>query len=147
MEHLTAALRGLLVAADQIESDAPTEKELAAICARGNLRPSEDEAIGYWFARFLSVRDSLWGVIDEALRIVDKPMGDLEQDDDWRLFLIGYAAACLLIRIDRVLLFRVAFHTVIQRKLNEAFPEYRIPRKQYTTIFSSFVNERHALML
>ena len=147
MEHLTAALRALLVATDQVESDAPSESELAEICERGNLRPSQDEAVGYWFARFLTVRDTLWAVIDEALLMVDKPMKDLQEEDDWRLFLIGYSAACLLIRLDRLLLFRVASDTVIQRKLNEEFPEYRIPRKQYTRIFSAYVNQKHALMI
>lgn len=60
---------------------------------------------------------------------------------------MGYSAACLLIRLDRILLFDVAVHSSIQRKLNEAFPEYRIPRKQYTLIFSAFVNRVDALAI
>lgn len=147
MEKLTSTLRGLLPATDQIESDALSEQELAVITERGDLRPGEDEAIGYWFARFLSVRDSLWELIEDVLLTVDKPMDHLQEDKDWKLFLVGYAAACLLIRIDRLLLFKIASHTVIQRKLNEAFPEYRIPRKQYTRIFSAYVNRGHALMI
>lgn len=147
MENLTSALRGLLAATDQFESEAPSETELAAISRRGNLRPSEDEAIGIWFARFLGVRESLWEIIDEALLVVDTPMEQLQERDDWKYFLIGYSAACLLIRLDRLLLFRIATHTVFQRKLNEAFPEYGIPRKQYTKIFSAYVNRRHALMI
>ena len=35
----------------------------------------------------------------------------------------------------------------MQRKLNEAFPEYRIPRKQYTTIFSAFVDHGNVISI
>jgi hypothetical protein len=52
-----------------------------------------------------------------------------------------------LIRIDRLLLFRVAEHSIVQRKLNEAFPEYRIPRKQYTMIFSAFVDHGNVISI
>jgi uncharacterized protein YycO len=45
------------------------------------------------------------------------------------------------------LLFKVADHSIIQRKLNEAFPEYRIPRKQFTRIFSAFVDNTNVIAL
>jgi uncharacterized protein YycO len=45
------------------------------------------------------------------------------------------------------MLFDVAYHTLIQRKLNEPFQELRIPRKQYTKVFEAFVDERSALSL
>ena len=53
-------MRGLVTAADELKRDAPSDEALQAIIGRGEFRPSEDEAIGYWFARFLSVRESLW---------------------------------------------------------------------------------------
>jgi hypothetical protein len=134
-----------MIAADAIVADAPSESMLAPVIERGAFRPDEDETVGYWFARFLSVRGSLWSVIDEIARVLDKPTRSISGDEELKLFLAGYAAICLLVRIDRVMLFDVAGHSVIQRKLNEPFAEYRIPRKQYTNIFSSFVNERHAL--
>ena len=140
-------MRGLLQATDELVADALPEAEVEKIIARGKLRPAEDEALGFWFARFLSVRDTLWEVIEDVLEILDKPMEHIKGREDWKYFLIGYAACCLLIRMDRLLLFRLASHTIIQRKLNEAFPEYRIPRKQYTRIFSAYVNRRHALLI
>lgn len=113
---LSDTIRGLAEAAAELEQDAPSESELTTIIARGEFRPSEDEAIGFWFARYLSVRESLRAAIEEALELLDKPPNAIRQDPDLRYFLLGYAAACLLVRIDRLMLFRVADHSIIQRK-------------------------------
>ena len=144
---LTDTIRGLIAAADALEKDAPTDVELQNIVDRGEFRPSEDEAIGYWFARFLSVRESLWAAIEDVLDVLDKPMDEISRRSDLQYFIAGYAALCTLIRIDRLMLFQVAHHSIIQRKLNEPFPEYRIQRKQYTTIFSSFVDRGNVLAI
>jgi hypothetical protein len=143
LDTLSDTIRGLIEAASQLQKDAPTESQLVEIVARGGFRPAEDEAIGFWFARFLSVRECLWSVIEDVRIILDRPSNSVEQRSELHYFLLGYAAVCLLIRIDRLMLFEVAHHSVIQRKLNEPFPEYRIPRKQYTTIFSAFVDQKH----
>jgi hypothetical protein len=45
------------------------------------------------------------------------------------------------------MLFDVARHSIVQRKLNEPFEELRIPRKQFTRIFEAFVDEGSALSL
>ena len=144
---LSNTMRALIEATEQVETDAPSAGDLQVIIQRGDFRPEEDEAIGYWFARFLSIRESLWDVIEDVYDILDKPVADIESDGDWKYFLVGYSAVCLLIRIDRLLLFRVAEHSIVQRKLNEAFPEYRIPRKQYTTIFSAFVDHGNVISI
>ena len=140
LETLSESIRGLIEAVSRLEDDAPRRSELAAIAGRGEFRPSEDEAIGFWFARFLTVRQNLWGLIEDARNAVGKPMRAIDEQAELRYLVIGYAAACLLVRIDRLLLFELAEHSLVQRKLNEAFPEYRIPRKQYTRIFSEFVD-------
>lgn len=145
--RLSDSIRGLSDASVALDEDAPAAKMLDAAVERGAFRPDENEAIGYWFARYLTVRQELWSVINEVLSILGKPPVSIKRSADFKLFLPGYAAVCLLVRIDRLLLFRVAHHSVVQRKLNEAFPEYRIPRKQYTYIFSAFVDERNALAL
>jgi uncharacterized protein YycO len=147
LETLSDTIKGLIEAASQLQKDAPPKAQLDKIIARGAFRPDEDEAIGFWFARFLSVRESLWAAIEEVLVVLDKPSNAVEQHKELHYFLLGYAAVCLLIRIDRLMLFEVAQHSVIQRKLNEPFPEYRIPRKQYTTIFSAFVDQKHVFAI
>ena len=147
LETLSETMRGLFEAASQLQHDAPSESQLQEIIARGEFRPAEDEAIGFWFARFLSIRESLWTVIDDVRVVLDKLAISIERQTELRYFLLGYAAVCLLIRIDRIMLFGVAHHSIIQRKLNEAFPEYRIPRKQYTEIFSAFVDQKNVFAI
>ncbi|MCP4897937.1 MAG: hypothetical protein GY906_13275 [bacterium] len=58
--------------------------------------------------------------------------------------MLGYTSACLIVRLDQLLIEHVANHSNIQRKLNEGSPEHRIPRKQYTRIFESFTSPRKA---
>ena len=41
--------------------------------------------------------------------------------DQWRCFVLGYTSACLIVRLDRLLLEAVAVDTVTQRKLNEGY--------------------------
>ena len=53
------AVRGLIDAAALLRADAPTKSELQAIIDQGEFRPTENEAIAYWFARFLTIRESL----------------------------------------------------------------------------------------
>lgn len=147
LETLGETITGLIDAADQLQEDAPPRSLLEDVVARGEFRPSEDEAIGFWFARFLTVRDNLWDLIKDVRTILYDPAEPVSNDDEMRYFLVGYAAACILIRLDRVMLFDVGYHSLIQRKLNEPFPEFRIPRKQYTKIFSAFVDQSNVFAL
>ena len=139
-------LKGLLVARESLESDAPSADWLGGIIERGVFRPSEDEALGFWFARLLTLRENLKDLIEALKAEAGKSVFELEHSE-LRLFVIAYVAACTLVRIDRLLLFEVAEHTLIQRKLNESFPEYRIPRKQFTAIYRWFVDHRNAVAM
>ena len=147
LARLATRIAGLIEASEQLVADAPDRATLDAIVAHGEFRPAEDEAIGFWFARFLTVRENLWSVINAVREQLDKPTRKIEDDEELRYFLVGYAAVCILIRIDRVLLNQVAEHSLVQRKLNEAFPEFRIPRKQFTQIFSGFVDQANVLAI
>ena len=145
LQRLADTVRGLIDAATLLQNDAPTKAELQVIIDRGEFRPTENEAIAYWFARFLTIRESLWAVIDEVREILKDTT--LTDEDELRYFLVGYTAVCVLVGIDRTMLFGVARHSIVQRKLNEPFQELRIPRKQYTRVFEAFINERNALAL
>ena len=147
LPRLATRLAGLLDASAQLLADAPDRATLDVIVAHGEFRPAEDEAIGFWFARFLTLRDNLWTVIDAVRDRLGKPTRAGDGDEELRYFLVGYAAVCVLIRIDRALLSEVACDSLVQRKLNEAFPEYRIPARQYTTIFSAFVDQANVLTI
>lgn len=145
--YLHSTVVSLMEAVPQLEATAMSADDLQEIVARGFFRPSDDEEIAHWFARFLTQREALWAVINEVDAGINVPLGSLRETEQWRQFLLGYAAACLLVRQDRFLLFSVATHTLIQRKLNEAFPEYRIARKQYSAIFSGYTDPFAALSL
>ncbi len=145
LRRLARTLDGLMDAADDLRASAPTQGELDTVIERGEFRPAENEAIAFWFAQFLTVRESLWTIIDDARETLDR--SDLSDGDRLRFFLVGYASACLLVGLDRVLLFEVAKHSLVQRKLNEAIHELRIPRKQFTQIFEAFVDEASVLAL
>ncbi len=147
MRRLINSVYSLWEASDHIERDAPSPEFIARIVSDKIVRPHDNEAIAYWFARFLSIRQGLWEVIDDALAAAGKKQLTLSDQEYWRLFVIGYCAACLVIRNDRLLLQKVATHSILQRKLNEEFAEYRIPRKQFTLIFSAYVNSVDAMRL
>jgi hypothetical protein len=145
LQTLAATVQGLIEAATLLRDDAPTPAELEAIIEHGEFRPAEDEAIGYWFARFLTIRENLWTVINDVrIRLAGTKSST---DQEHRYFIVGYAAVCVLVGIDRFMLFDVANHSIVQRKFNEPFPELRIPRKQFTRVFEAFIHERNALTL
>lgn len=147
MNRLLATFWALLKASDELEVDAPDSTMLALIIENELVRPADNEVLNFWFARYLSVRQALWDLINDCLESGNREVNGLNDEQVWSHFVIGYSAACLLIRHDRYFLFEVATHSVLQRKFNEEVLEYRIPRKQFTTIFSAFVDGRDALRI
>jgi len=117
--------------------------DLEQAIGRGYFRPVEDTRLRAWFARFLSVRAGLLETIEDLARAVGRLDGLLDAGR-LRCFLTGYAAACMLARIDRFLVDRLATHKLVQRKLNEAAPEWRIPRRQYTLVRKSLTDPMNA---
>ncbi len=147
MNRLLSTFRALLQASDELEKDAPAEETLSTIVNEQLVRPVDNELLGYWFARYLSIRQGLWDLINDCLESGNRHANGLNDEQVWSHFVVGYSAACLLVRNDRKFLFDIATHSILQRKFNEPFVEYRIPRKQYTTIFSAFVDGRDALRI
>jgi hypothetical protein len=148
--HNARAIRSLAESTATLAEAVP-RAAIEAACARGYFRPLEEEALLTWFARLLSLRDALWTVIAEVVeagggrrRVLLQRLDDGEQR---RLFLVGYAAACLLVRLDRLLVEEVAAHRLTQRKLNEGSLRLRIPRKQYTAVFESMALPRNAILM
>ncbi|MCG8457839.1 MAG: hypothetical protein MI919_16305 [Holophagales bacterium] len=167
VEQSAAAVVSLADAVEELLADPPADAVDRAV-SRGWFRPGEEDSLVGWFARFLTVRDGLWEVLADLLgarggdaspfltldpaKIVRAELGDDSRNDSgdvltWRAFVLGYAAACAVVRLDRFLLERLAVHSVTQRKLNQGFEELRIPRKRYTAIFESFTDPGTALLL
>ena len=129
----------------ELEQEAESAKpELQQIIANKCFTPNQDERIKEWFVKFLTLRESLWQVIDDVHELASIRIGDIKTDNEIRLFVLGFVAACLVIRLDRLLLERVAAHTFIQRKLNEEIPEKNVESKQYTEIFEAFTDVGNA---
>lgn len=133
------ALSSLAAAVDEIDGAIPSQM-LAAAVDRGLFRPQEEAALLAWFAHFLTIRSELWEVIGDVSSPIDGRVEEIVDTAQWRCFVLGYTAACLVVRLDRTLLETVATDSVIQRKLNEGSPLHRIPRKQFTEIYESFTN-------
>jgi len=136
-QHINTLL-ALADAVPELIGDALSAEDRKAAVERGALRPEEDDRVGYWFSRFLTLREDLWELLGEMDDDVKVPLTKIELLTDWRSFIVGFSAACLLVRLDRFLVFEFAVDGHMQRKLNEAFPEYRIERKRFSRIFSAY---------
>jgi len=147
MKRLVSTFNALLHASDQLELEKPTPEHLDEIILAGVVRPADSEQLNFWFGRYLTIRQELWDLINDCLAAGNRIAHGLTDEQVWSHFIVGYSGACLLIKNDQQFLFDVARHSVLQRKFNEAVPEYRIPRKQYTTIFSAFVDGGDALRI
>ena len=139
ISSLARTLRSLESSLPDIESEALGQEEISEIIQAKYFKPQQDEQIAEWFTKFLTVRGSLWEIIDEVHSQVTVGLKNIQSYEEYQFFVIGYVAACHVVRLDRFLLEQFATHTFIQRKLNEGIPEKKVPRKQYTHIFESFI--------
>ncbi len=147
IHETTKILESLLDPIEEVISGALTEQDRNEIISSQHFRPSQDEAIGNWFARVLSIREELLQIIYLSSKNAGAQLKSINSKDQWRWFMLAYIAACGLVRIDRFLISKFARNKIIQRKLNQPFLEYRIPAKQYTQIFSHFTDPLLALQL
>ncbi len=119
-------------------------EDVRAAIERGRFTPAEDERIHAWFARYLTARAGLLETIHELSPIASGKHEDVDETTRLRGFTVAYAAACLLVRAGRFLVATLATHKIVQRKLNEAEPRFRIPRKRYTLIRKSLTDPGNA---
>jgi hypothetical protein len=140
-------VEALASAVDELDYRAPPPEVLDAATTRGHFRPDEESAVVGWFAGLLTIRNALWEVVAEASRPLEGEIDRVIDVDGWRCFVLGYTAACLIVRVDRMVLEDVASNGLVQRKLNEGSVAHRIPRKQYTAIFESFSDPKTALAM
>jgi len=140
------ALEALWQAAERLE-ESIDRAMLERAVSRGLFRPSEDEALVGWFARLLSVREGLWEVIADASAPMDGDVDRVLTHENWQCLVLAYSAACLVVRLDRLLVDDVAHDRRVRRKLDEGSASHRIPRKEFTAIFESLSNPRQALAM
>jgi len=146
IERQAVTLESLLSSLPNLFNDSISQERLTTIINNGFFNPSEDEEFGYWFARFITIRSNLWFIVDTSINNANS-IDSLIDDYDYQYFVLGYAAVCSLIRMDSFLIKKVANHSLIQRKLNEAVPEHRIERKQFTKIHKALVHPNNAIRI
>ena len=146
VERASFSLRALEPAAREL-ANSIDRNSLLGPAARGFFRPEEELELLDWWARFLTVREGLWSVIEDVSAPLGGDLSRIESRDDWRLFAFGYAAACLLVGQDRLLVEEVATDSTVQRKLNEGDAHRRIPRKQFTSVWASLTDPGQAIYL
>ncbi|WP_419608571.1 hypothetical protein, partial [Thiolapillus sp.] len=134
-------------AVSDLEAVAGILDDISNACRRGFFTPGEDERLWAWFASFLSVREGLWEIVDGVSDDLGHDLCQIQTRNEWRLAVLGFTAAALLVRMDKLLVGQVARTPPTQRKLNEACPLHRIPRKQYTRIFESLTNPDNVLLV
>ena len=129
-----------------IEAAEVERADVRRAAERGHFTPDEDGRVHAWFARYLTARAGLLETIGDLRPVADAD-ADADAETQLRAFVVAYTAACLLVRAARFLVSKFADHSLIQRKLNEAEPRFRIPRKQYTAIRKSLTDPTNALRL
>jgi hypothetical protein len=140
-------VESLALAVDELEAIVPEKRLVKNAVDRGHFRPDEEAILLSWFARFLTIRTGLWEVLGDVSRPVGGSMHRVLDMDGWRCFVLGYTSACLIVRVDMILLEEVARDSLTQRKINEGSQQHRIPRKQYTAVFESFTNPGKAHLM
>jgi uncharacterized protein YycO len=129
----------------KIEAVTEIRSQCKEAIKRQYFKPEEEAMLQTWFSDFLRTRQYLWYSIRDLQALLDNNY--LNPTETQKPFLlVGFCAACLLVRIDFFLIKRVATHSIIQRKLNESVRSLKIPRKQFTEVFrslSSIPNARH----
>lgn len=124
-----------------VEPVMPRREELATELAdaenaqaRGYYEPDEDERLREVYTRYLKVRSALRDVVARMEPWVDE--GDkLAHRDQLRVFIIGFTAACFLIRSGLFMIQIAQGRRVVRRKLDEAEPRYGIPKKSFTEAY------------
>lgn len=143
--HLANTLRSVELAIPELEAGAERLiSQCDEIIEKTWFRPDQDEQFAEWFTGFLNLRGVLWEHIDAAHEGVSVKLNQISSESDFQCFVIGFVAACHVVKLDRLLLERVATDSIIQRKLNEGIPQFNVPRKQYSRIFESFVDASNA---
>jgi hypothetical protein len=120
----------------KIEAVTEIRSQCKEAIKRQYFKPEEEAMLQTWFSDFLRTRQYLWYSIRDLQALLDNNY--LNPTETQKPFLlVGFCAACLLVRIDFFLIKRVATHSIIQRKLNESVRSLKIPRKQFTEVFRS----------
>jgi hypothetical protein len=141
------AIESLALAVVTLEAEARELADVRRAGERGYFTPQEDLRLHTWFARYLTARAGLLETIEELRPVAKDNAGSVDEQSQLRVVVIAYTAAALLVRVGRCLVTQLATHKLVQRKLNDAEPRFRIPPRQYTVIRRSLTSPVNAWRL
>lgn len=131
---------------EKIENIAELQSVIEDAIARKYFRPEEERQLQQWFSEFLNIRKQLWHIIEDIQLFLNDDIQTIETTQ-WPFIILGYCAICLLVRVDFLLVKRLATHSLVQRKLNESSSEFNYPRKRFSEVFYSVSSLRKAIKL
>lgn len=138
-EHIERAARTLTTIGPLLPTHELAQNvmdDISEVSARGYFLPDEDERVRTLFSTYLTTRAVLLSVLKDLRPFV---LAEIKQPTPRQpeVFLIGFCAACMLVRSGRFVIDSFRKDRVIWRKLDEAEPRFGIPRKQFTKIYRS----------
>lgn len=111
---------------------------------RGHFLPDEDERVRDVFARYLQVRGALLETVESIQPILDR-QGEAGPEAgalQLRTFVVGFAAATMLVRSANIMVALARDRPVVWKKLDEAEPRYGIRAKSYTMVYKNLSSSR-----
>lgn len=141
------AYQGLTHALLHLRKEQPEQSAIDRAIQRGYFEPEEDDQLWSLISRYLTIRGGFWEIINDMSSHFSDNIENVTTLDDWRHFLLGYAASCQVVRMARILVDDLAKHRLVQRKINEGSPQNRIPRKVFTSIYRSLSDTDNAIKI
>ena len=128
-------------------AEQPEQATINQAIERGYFLPEEDDYLWSLVSRYLTVRQGFWQIINDMSAYFSDDIQNVKSKDDWRHFLLGYAASCQAVKMARLLVDELARHKLVQRKINEGSPLNHVPRKVFTDIFQSLSDTDNAIKM
>ncbi|MGK0270256.1 MAG: hypothetical protein ACI88H_000899 [Cocleimonas sp.] len=147
LENAHRAYTSLSDALEEFKGLQPEQITIDEAIQRGYFIPEEDDYLWSLVSRYLTIRLGFWELIEEMSAHFSEDIYNVKSVDDWRYFLIGYAACCQAVSMARLLIDHLAKHKLVQRKINEGSPQNRIPRKVFTSTYESLSDTDNAIKM
>jgi hypothetical protein len=142
MDRMLARSAAVMLAASgalPTHDDLAAELEsVAAAASRGYFLPDEDEFIRLRYSQYLGLRAAMLDTLAELGGAAGR--GDVASHDRLPVFVVTFAAACMLMRADRYLVELAGERSVLWKKLDEADVRVGIPRKTFTGIYKAIAD-------
>jgi len=147
LQKTQRAYLALTKALINLAKEQPEQKAIQTAIKRGYFLPEEDDLVWSLISRYLTIRAGFWEIINDMSAHFSDDLENVKTVDDWRHFLLGYAASCQAVTMARLLINKLASHKLVQRKINEGAPQHHIPQKVFTRVYRSLSDTDNAMKM